>query len=556
MPITPVETIKETLLAGYDAEHMERLYRQQCYAFGEPWRTGDVGSRGGLLVDFPDITADFLKIGQSRRILNAQFVGLSRVMYSTPAPEFPHLDKYSAETLKQFLLARSGEPGASDGEACTEDESVFLDGDGLGFGCAQIVLSTNPETGFQRVGVRHIPATQVILDRHERNPSKARWVAFVHHLAPDVAEDLYGEKVFEKFRTKSVDGVDTDGLTTMRVVEYYDLGLGGGEPARTVLAGDLNGEVLEHEANECGCLPFAHYIHFVPPGGKKPIGRIALQMATQEAINEVEAYMRRQMRKPGVDLVDVNQVDPADAKRLMAGNYDKPLRYTPQANSGAPITRTPGAEVPVSTLNWHGMLDRQFASDSGTSEFERGNLSSEQRTLGENQLLDQRSQVQGMWSRMQASRYHRRKFRVMLEMAKRFDRDPVELDIFGVNVPVNDPAVPESHISEFCRERSAIVVNEDSLEYSDLKAQRAQKIAELNAMQPLVAQGLVDAVWWAEEMVKGLGYEPKEAMKTALMAQQAGPQMPGAMPGGTDPATGAAAGLQSPAPAGPALPAP
>jgi hypothetical protein len=536
MPRTPKEKIQLVLSQAYDAERVSSLYRQQCYAFGDAWdKQIAIIPTDGRIIDCPDITLRYLEIGQSRRMTNAALISMSRVMYSQPAPEFPQVDKFTAEVRKQFLLARAdGEP---DADWATEDAMAYLDGDGLGFGCVQIVLTTNPKTDRQRVGIRHVPVHQVIGDRHQRNPSRWRFVAFVHYLSREEAQEKYGWKnaaeYVQPLFSASTGMYGKEPLEVMRVIEYFDLGFSkNGRPTRAVLARDIEGPVLEYEDNDFETLPFAHFNFYNPSGMRFPVGRILLQMPTAEAINEVERYMRDSLAKPPIDLVDTNQLNQDDLARYVRGEKGPPIRFQNNPASGKAFERIPGMDAQNTVLQWSNMLERQYNTDSGQSELDRGNQLAETRTLGEAELMANRSSVQGVWSKLQAVKFHQRKFMKALEIAARFDRDPIELDIFGYNIKVNDPEEPASTITNFLADRSKCVISEDALEFQDLNIQRSQKTQELVSMSDLVQAHLVDPTWWAEERLKALGYDPKEAMPQ---------QGPGGPPG--QPPAGGQAGV-------------
>jgi len=521
MAITSVEDIKKVLQVGYDPDHVRTMYRQMCYAFGDAWdKVSAPDTQRGRILECPDITVKFLEVGQSRRILNTSFHSLSSTMNQQPAPEIKGVGNERSEAIKQFLMARSEGEDCEGGDWGTEDAMAFLDGDNLGYGGVEIVLATNPETDLQRVGIRHVPATHVLYDRHERNPGRARWMAFIHHLAPDVAVAKYG-KMAERFIQPMFDRVNglTDPLESVRIVEVWTAGLGKADPTRTVLAIDLDGEVLEHGENPFECIPFAHYLHFIAPGMRRPVGKIALQMSTQEALNEVERHMRKMMRKASIDFADTNQVDPDDLQTYLDSGGVLPVKYNPSPN-GPPMFRLPAAEAAQTTLAWSQMLERQFNTDSGTTDLERGNQLEQNKTLGEAQLVDARSSVNDSWSELQATLYHRRKYAKIMQIASKFDRDPIELVTADGPIVLNDPGNPASHIDSLYPGPLKFLVSTESLRKVDSQQEMAQKMGVLSSLGDLVQAGLADPEWWAKERIKAAGYDPEIAMpKQAPMPQ-------------------------------------
>lgn len=546
--LTSAESILRRLKEGYDPDYHNTLYRQVMYSLGEKW----AGVRGldtdsGRFPHYPSIKVKYLQIGQSRRILNSQFIGLSKVMYSEPEPEFPQVDKWTAEVRKQFFLERYRGTGYADGSWQDQDCPMFMDGEGTGVGFKQWGLTRDPATGFMYVDSEHVPCYNVIWDRFARVPSRSRYVCFVNYLSVEEAKRVYGKKA-EDYISKNWDADASKAIDQVRVFEYFDIGSSDGKerPTKAVMLGEMDSDPVLVEANEWGCLPESHYVHFIAPGMDRPIGRIGLQMSTQEALNDLERYVRRLLKQPGFRMIDMSQIHPEDARRIVSGNFPENVRFTPPntPSPAPPAMMVGGAEAGAWLQFAWSVLERQYSTDSGQSDFERGNLSSDQRTLGENQLLDARSQVQGAWSELQAQKMHVRNVERALHIAGIGDRLPTVLDVFGFNVPVNESGVPQSYISAFLEERSRVVIDVQKLSQGDVERERAQRVANLQMLREFVGVG-IDPNWYLQEILKAAGEaDPKEAMGGA--AQQAAPSVNEAgMPMAGDPAAamGGGAGM-------------
>lgn len=533
MARTKAESIGRRMGEALDTPYLESLYKQACYAFGEPWshqeRRISTLSQGSRYPFFPDIVTKYLRTGQSRRILGNAMIALAKTMYAFPSPEFPQLPDIEAEARTAFLRAR-----AVEGEWGKEDEAAFFDGDCLGFGGVQIVLETNPRTGFQKVGIKHVPAWHVMRDRLERNPLKSPWYAFAHILSEEDATRLYGKKVFDEHGTTLYSLGESQGVPVMRVFEYYD------EATRALIPGDVGSKPLFVEDNPFECIPFAGYSFGTFPGMKDPTGRIAMQMASQEALNETERYMRRTLKKPPVDFVDTNQTDESDLQAW----YADPERNTPlKASAGAtgqfqPLVRIPGAEMQQTLMAYRQLLESEITGESGITTFDRGTNPEEARTLGENQLVAGKGAVQGSWSKKLAVEYHVRKFAKVIQIAEKFDRDPVDVAVGGVFVSLNQPDNPASYVEHFLASPSEIKISEESLGFSDEQAKQAMKAQQLMGLQDLVQAGFIDPVRYAEERIKAAGFDPRdlildkgEAMMDPMQAQVAGQATPGVVPG-------------------------
>jgi hypothetical protein len=514
--LTPPEVINERLTQAFDPIYRNSLYNQMRYAFGENWRKDQAAASatldGHIFPDYPDILVRYQEIGRSRRILNSQFIGLSRVMYADPEPEFPQVDKYTAEVRKQFFLARYRGDGIQDGEWGEDMAAAYMDGDGLGVGFVQITLRTNPKSGEQQVAIRHSPAIFTLWDRFERSPGRARWICFVRYLPVDDAAMIFGEDVAcENVRTV-YDGHTTYGVKVVRYFEYYDVGVRSGKPTRAIILNELSNPPHSVEENVFECLPFAYYTHLYVPMMRRPVGRIAMQMNTQESINEIERALRKALRSPQFSIADVTQLDEEDLKRVNAGDSARIVRWKAKpGHTQEPYVRIPGSEVSQTVLKLFEMMDEQFTADSGVTDFDRGVQPRSSRTLGEDQLVDQRGQTQSSWSELQAMRFHVRTVKKVLQIAARFDRDPVTLDIFGRNYSVNVLERPGSTLSHWLAEPSEVVINTDSLRYQDVQQVRAQRLQQLLAVGPYVGKAL-SIEWYSEELAKALGeQDPKQA---------------------------------------------
>ena len=518
-PLTQPNQISERLTEWLDLDYHDGLYRKMQYVFGRSWDSKWFSPRtgGGRFPDYADIILDFLDIGASRRILNTQFKAMAKTMYSDLSPEFPQVPKHIGEVRKQFWLARAGGHGYGDGEWADEFSSAFMEGDGLGAGHLEIGLETNPASKQQRVTVRHSPTILTIVDRTQPKFSKARGICFVKYLSPDVAFDLYGKNNVKQFVRPLHDTLRAQPLNFVRIFDYWDIGYGlKGKPTHAVMPGDFTEKPLFVEENPFGCLPWSWYTHFYAPGMRQPVGRIVMQQGTQEAINEVERHLREVVQKgSGIDLVDVTQLHPDDVRRWRKGEKMTQIRLKqaiPNENH-PPVIRIQSQEVAAALLELMQLYERQYNDDGNTTEYDRGNLSAARRTATETELLAQRTQDSGNWGTLQAAKMYRRTVERVLQIAAKFDRDPVTLDVFGVNLTVNDPDQPSSTIEAYLQEPSKVVIDADDLTYQDTRQKMALRMETLKSYQPLVQAGVMPLDWYAEEIVRAGGDDPSECLQ-------------------------------------------
>jgi hypothetical protein len=369
--LTKKDKISERLRESYSSVTMNQYHRLRSYAFGEGYDY-DTDVVSDNICDFPSVIPNYLQIGKSRRILNHTFISMSKILYANPQPEFVGVDEKIASVRKQFFKKRSTK-NRYGSDWAPEIASAYLDGDSLGIGFVQIGL-TETDQKTQRVNIKYVPATQVIWDRHNINPEKSRFIGFIHYLPEDIAIQRFGQQIWDlNHRTQFI---DTDSLTpirSLRIIEYYDLGWAGQDPTYSIIINDFNGEFIKHEKNAFGkVLPFACYTNWIPPGSKMPIGRIMMQISTQEALNELEDNMRTTITR-GVpfDLIDKSSIDPIDYEEIIAGENLAKVGYNP--GSGSPIVRVPGAEVPQTLLAYQNYLERVLSTESGLTDIDRSN---------------------------------------------------------------------------------------------------------------------------------------------------------------------------------------
>lgn len=528
--LTSNDDIQDFLKEMYDPDWYDSLYNQTKYAFGEPWNKQSGGSKGGQFPHFADVSAKNLQIGQSRKILGSQFIGLSKVMYNDPEAEYPTLEPMEAEGRKNLLLKRWRDGGWS-----TEEQCAFMDGDGLGIGYLQHGLMKGP-TGKQMITVRHSPTVLTLGDRSERNPYRWRGICFVQYIPADIAISTWGEMKVGSYIQDHYDGVNGQPVKALRVFEYYDTGIAGGSATRALIPGDFGNEPLERKDNPFQGLPFSCYIHFLAPGMRRPIGRIVLSMATQEAINEVEDYQRSTMiGGKGFDIADTTSYESEDLKAVKNGQAPRMVRRKQPRQTGGDWERVTPMEISQTSLARLEYLERRFTAESGQTDFDNGLMAAEKRTLGENQLADQRGQVQGSWSVRQMIQFREQTFETACRHAALFDREPAFIEYFGGQVPVNDPQRPESSAAAFCSMPAHPVISEDAMTYQDTKAKLAQRQAQLETLFPYVQAGIFNARWWGEEMAKAFGEKdmrkalqiPEVLAPEQMMEAQNAGQIPG-----------------------------
>lgn len=472
--LTDPKTIEKNLRQAWDGDYYSHIYSSIAYTLGRKYSDAGTPSwltTGGDPPDFADILPRFYNIGESRRILSNSSLTMMKVCYMNPDPAFPELPKWHEIVRKAYIKKLW-----TDGEWANEAHRAFLDGDGLGVGFVQIGIKEG------KVEIMHHPLFNVVWDRHQWAIGRCRFICFVHHLPVETAVDMFGSKVKDKavpLPTVSDGGAglaSDSQLERVKVLEYYDMGIGKSEPTWCFRLNGFSGEILDISPNEYECLPFSFYQHIHFWGMRRPMGRIAMQFATQEMRNLVEQYIKTVLeRGKPIDVIDTTSIDPDDVERMHAGEILGVVRTTGQDGAKPAYARIPAVEVPGTAFNLLNLLDRELNAESGNSEADRANVTQFQRTLGEIERVQAGADIQTMWSRRQWARFLERLITKVVKIGAKFHVAPIELDVEGVNVLFNNPEEPRSALSYWLTEESSVVIAENTLTFSspETMAQRA-----------------------------------------------------------------------------------
>lgn len=509
--LTSPDEIRERIETSYDPEYYGSIYSQINYAFGESFEKNNRHAVAGEIPDWPNIQVRYQEIGRSRRILNAAYLSLAKNMYSSPVPLYQNLDIVTREVRQGFWQTRHRL-----GEWQEEMANAYLDFDQLGVGFCQVGYKRNPKTGMPMVSLRHSPLLHTFWDMNQRNPGNAEWVAFLHYTSKEKAVRMFGDEAKQHTRMLK-DTNTTRPMEVVRFFEYFDTGFDEGTPTRALILDSLGNEV-KPEVNQWGFLPMSYGLHFLAPGMRRPIGRIAMQMATQEALNEVERHMRKMLRRPGFDIADTALLDEQDLNRVASGDTSRPVKFTGGGTNkaGDSFIRIHSAEMAQSILALRSALEAQYNADSGTTDFSRGAAPVGADTLGENMLIDQRSREQASQIERQTLAFAERTIRVVMDVAAMADRDPVSVPALGQVYTVNDPLSMEtSSIAVWMAQEADMIVDPQSLRKQDTDRDMARELGRLEQLAPLVGvPGGIDTMWFTKKKLEAI----KETDFSAAMA--------------------------------------
>lgn len=514
--LTPIKTIQEHLEEMNDTSYSDSVYAQMCYGYGDAYnKGGQYSSNGSSIPWYPTVVMKKRVIGTSMRIMNASILAMAKIMMASPDPSFPQLPKPLAEVRKQAFLTRyQGNASIEAPEWDAEHQLCFLDGDNLGLGFVQYGISVNPKTGKTFTTCQHVPRIFVLRDRHETNPSKYRRIAFVKHLSPVEAYEKWGKERCQKY----IKEIDTGGSSSgtykvMRVIEFWDLGENGSMPTMAIIPNDIGEDPLEHAPNTYGYLNFAYMEHILLPGMEHHIGRIVMQMATQEALNQVEKRLRRiVMQGGGFDIVDVSKLNPEQLQRVARGDeYARFVGFEGGAEAASALVHhVPEREASQTMLAIQGLYDSMIGREGAVTSADAGQPTPTSRTLGENLLIDQRSAKQSEWSKKQVVKMFQRAVSRAVETMRLFDDDPMQVDVFGRTITLNDPNDERSSLANYFSLPSRVVIDEAALDAASAMAKSQRRLTELNALTPFVQSGVnplapISQIKFVTELLRAIG---------------------------------------------------
>lgn len=534
--LTPVDKIVDRVLGGYDNRQYESWHRQLNYAFGHPWDNSSTGASPLFpaedgIIDFPDIAVNYLRPGESRRIVKGQFVSLSRTMASVPKPFFPDVDTITGIGRQQFWLKRCTAGGVLGGWA-HEFQGANQDGHALGLGACRWGVERNPTTGLPRVVPKHVPLTRVLRDRHEVNPHRARWVAFVTYISVEEAALKFGPAK-AKDRMRQMQPTQHSSITrpleVVRVIHYYDVGfVPGDKPTYCCFVGAISKDHAEPvKDNPFGAsLPVSFRAHWFIPGMKDPVGNILFQMAQQEAMNSLERRLLSDINTgQALRVYDIQQLNKDDLKKAMKGLTSFLRKEAPAANPGEhAVDHIPAMELHPAILQMWEIVKAEQTEQSGVDEMDRGSMGQKGSTATQNIIQERKSAADENWVKHQVSNFFVSAVETMMKIAAIYDRDPVDIDINGINITINHPARMDSWIDMWLAEPSTVLIDEGSLSYQNERDTRRERMLELQALEHILYP--LNPQKYVEEIIQaGLGQDFREWLPAGTQQMLSGAPM-------------------------------
>lgn len=494
--------ITERLKQAYDRTWYEAVYREMLHTYGQDYASGH-SATGSVFTLFPDVTAETEKVGQVRKTLRAAVVARARLMSSEPEPELGGLDEIESQIWKGFWSARWRGEGDRYGSYAPDAQDAWLDGWMHGIGCLQVGMATVDKAGesYQKVTVRHSSLTCTVWDPVVRDPRQSRFVAFAHVMAAEDARNRFGEHVANHVQKWA------NQWEYVLLFEYFDVGIGGEGPKHAWIAGDLGNSPFVVRPNPFGAtLPAVWMTNVLMPGMRRHIGQVALQRATETAINQVVEYIRKVFKRgPGQRFVNTLAVPSEQVGLLRQGNPDQILEYSPVGGEGTPMFEARASEVPVHALQLLEKMEQEFNEAAGQSELERGTLASGNRTAYEIETLQAAVAANNGGVTFFTTTFLRELIEKVYAIGRQYDTCPFDVMVMGEPVTFNDPEDKRSWMSLILQKPVKVTVGSEALTAADNDSKRLRRLALLEKAFPLVQAGVVDAHKYARYLLQTLG---------------------------------------------------
>lgn len=492
----------ELLRQSYDDRYYNHVYGLASYMLGERYSANAVGALAplGEFPDYPLIFPRRLKVGESRRILSNQVLTLMKVAYMTPELEFPDVDELTEKVrqaiAREFWTSEDYYDGAEWSHECHD---TFMDGDAFGMGWTRVGVDDG------QVTIQHHRLVDVIWSRLASNPARSPFIGWIHHMPVDKAVDLFGSKVKgEQTIFGGMErGVETK-LERVKIIEWRDTGIGKHEPTCIYFLNQIGGKILHVGPNDFECINGAYYSHVKIPEQERPIGRVDMQLGSQEFRNALERLMKLTLQRgSGFDAGDASSIEPSDLARMIAGQQLPFVRLNLKEGQNAAniINRTPPQGIGQDVFALLQYVDRELATESGNSDADRANLSLDKRTLGENVLAKEGAEIQTAWSSRQYAAYQQRLWHKVFKIASKFHTKPIQIkDSKGRPYLLNNPADPRSALSVWLAEKSRVNASEEQYQDASVKAAQFFK-----TWQPFMGDRFTNQIELRKKMFAGMG---------------------------------------------------
>lgn len=526
--LTKVEVAIKRIKGGIDKDFSNSLYDQMRYAMGVDTSWSPPEQQDDIPF-YPELVMNSIEIAQSRTLMRSIQIMVSKLLSNQLGMRVTKAPLILQEVMQQYFQTRMIGDGTADGGWIEELRAAGSDGNALGVGVVQIGLEEDHKSGMQKTTVRRHSPWYVVFSPYVKNLSKTDWICFVHHLSPEDAEELFSEELARRFRKAAIrTQASGEQVDLVRVYEYFDLGVKGGDPTRILILGDLAVKLgdprVKRSLNDFEVLPFAVCTGWESPILKRPFGRIINELPHEVARRKSERRIHQTLDQPPILVIDEKAINDEDLESYKKGIPMKYLRYKSESgNANTVVARIPGAEVSDNEWAHLQYTDQAQTKASGISEMERGVQSSKRQTRFETMALMNVGDINKSFEVFQQTIFVKRFLDKLFVIAKKFDKTPFSIMVQGQTVEFNQPGVQDSWLSEFLGEDYEIKVDVESLTGPDDDLKMSRKLAKLQSLAPEVAAGLINAQKYARRKLEIMGEDDIQEWL------QSGP-VPGSLP--------------------------
>lgn len=509
LPVWTEEECREIVLSGIDSERLRALHSQAMYALTSKIKDNWDTTGSGNWPVFLDYTPNRVEIGNSRMILNTSRILLAEFSGDIE-PETRGVDKVTNMLRKGAWAGRAAGDGMGDGGWDVEMASQYTDFRELGAG---VVFhdELEDENGLLYETLRHFRATDVVYDRSARNPLHAKWVCRRTWFTKFEAIKRFGK---DKIGANDLmpEGANTRRSEGVWLYEFYSVPFAGRRETYCAWVGSIDAAKLQTppKTSKTKQLCCSWGVNYLPAASRWPIGGVWLQAATQALLNNLEGKLKETSDRKGMTAVDLSKIPGRNVQKAQknGGWLEMDLSSMEGADIRQVIMEIAGGATDQGDLQLYELYKRQYNEDSGLTEAMRGNLSEEDRTLGEQQLVQAGAEKGQSYEKKQALAMTARLVSKAFEHMRLFDRSPLLVDLDGYDVWLNDPNDPRMSMENVFRDKGVVRIDPGSFTSGNDRIKRAQRAAELNdpaLLAMLGKPGGVNPEWFRDELMKTKG---------------------------------------------------
>lgn len=511
-PVWTEREVRDIVLAGIDRARLDSLHSMAMYSLTGKTKNNWMIAQGSspLWPVYLDYVPTRLEIGDSRMILNSSRVLLSQFS-GIVEPETQGVDKDTNALRKEIWRVRSQGDWMTDGGWDMEMAGQFTDFRELGTGCVWWDTLESAESKTEYATMRHFRATDVVYDRSVRNPVHAKWVV---RRTPYTKQEAYKEFGENKVSLSQYlpGGMGSYPLEVVWLYEFFSVPFAGRRETYCSFIGGIEGGLVHvpPRTSRTPYIPCCWGVNYLPAGARWPIGGVWLQAATQALLNDLERKFRKASARQGMTGVDIRYVDGKNIEKAQTSQGWLKMNLSEMTD---PDIRKAIQEIQVGAIDagdmeLYELAKRQYNEDSGLTEQMRGNVSAQERTLGEQQMAQNGAEQSQSYEKRQALSMVKRTVERGFDYMRRFDTAPLEADLDGYTVILNDPQNPQKDLKNVLRDRGDVRIDPGAVTSDNDRLKRAQRAVELsdpNLVALVGKPGGVSIEWYRDELMKTKG---------------------------------------------------